>query len=43
LDINPILEIMHRAGITPIEVLPSPNALEEYFIQALNTAHESVS
>ena len=43
LDINPILEIMHRAGITPIEVLPSPNALEEFFIQALNTAHESVS
>lgn len=43
LDINPILEIMHRAGITPVEVLPSPNALEELFIQALNTAHESVS
>lgn len=43
LDINPILEIMHRAGVTPIEVLPSPNALEELFIQALNTAHESVS
>ena len=35
LDINPILEIMHRAGITPIEVLPSPNALEEYIYPSL--------
>jgi ABC-2 type transport system ATP-binding protein len=43
MDINPILKVMHNAEITPIEVLPSPNALEELFIQALNTAHESVS
>ncbi len=43
MDINPILEVMNDADITPIEVLPSPNALEELFVQALNTAHESVS
>ncbi len=43
LEINPILEILHAAHITPLEILPSPNALEELFVQALNTAHESVS
>ena len=43
MNINPILKVLHEADITPIEVLPSPNALEELFVQALNTAHESVS
>jgi len=43
MHINAILKVMQEANITPIEVLPSPNALEELFVQALNTAHESVS
>ena len=37
-DLNPLMELMTKIGICPLEVIPSPNALEEMFVQALETA-----
>lgn len=37
-DLNPLMERMAAIGISPLEVIPSPNALEEMFVQALATA-----
>jgi len=34
-SLNPVLSVLHEVGITPLEVIPSPNALQEHFIQAL--------
>jgi len=33
--LNPVLEVLGEIKVTPIEVIPSPNALQEHFIQAL--------
>jgi ABC-2 type transport system ATP-binding protein len=33
--VNPILSALRGVGITPLEVIPSPNALQEHFIQSL--------
>ena len=37
-DLNPLMERMAAIGVSPLEVIPSPNALEEMFVQALETA-----
>lgn len=37
-DANLIVRVLGEVGLYPEEVLPSPNALEEYFVQALQTA-----
>ncbi|MEZ5278771.1 MAG: ABC transporter ATP-binding protein [Opitutaceae bacterium] len=37
-SLNPILEVLREIGVTPIEMIPSPNALQEHFIEALKTA-----
>ena len=37
-DLNPLMERMEAIGVSPLEVVPSPNALEEMFVQALETA-----
>lgn len=39
-DLNPLLELMAKNDIYPLEIIPSPNALEELFVQALETANE---
>ncbi len=39
-DLNPIIDLMAESRIPPVEIIPSPNALEELFVQALETAHE---
>jgi len=38
-DVNPVLELLRELRLSPLEVLPSPNALEETFLQALETSH----
>ncbi len=38
--LNPLMELMAAINISPLEIIPSPNALEELFVQALETAHE---
>jgi len=38
-DLNPLLRLLHEMDLSPIEIIPSPNALEELFVQALETAH----
>lgn len=35
--LNPIVDALAEIGLTPAEILPSPNALEELFVQALAT------
>lgn len=37
-DLEPILTLMRELRISPLEVIPSPNALEETFVQALETS-----
>lgn len=37
-DLTPLMKLMAAIGISPLEVIPSPNALEEMFVQALKTA-----
>lgn len=37
-DLMPLLREMEAIGVTPLEVIPSPNALEEMFVRALQTA-----
>jgi len=39
-DLNGLLALLRDIGVTPLEVIPSPNALEETFVQALATAEE---
>ena len=39
-DLNPIIDLMSEIQIPPLEIIPSPNALEELFVQALETANE---
>ena len=37
--LNPLLELLHELRIAPLEIIPSPNALEESFVQALQLSH----
>lgn len=38
-SVTPLLELMKQLKITPLEMIPSPNALEEMFVQALEASH----
>jgi ABC-2 type transport system ATP-binding protein len=38
-SLNPLLEVLHELKLAPLELIPSPNALEETFIQALEISH----
>jgi hypothetical protein len=37
--LNPLLGLLHEIRLAPLEIIPSPNALEETFIQALEISH----
>jgi ABC-2 type transport system ATP-binding protein len=34
-SLNPLINLLHEIKIAPLEIIPSPNALEETFVQAL--------
>ena len=34
-SLNPLLNLLHNLQLAPLEIIPSPNALEETFVQAL--------
>jgi ABC-2 type transport system ATP-binding protein len=38
-NLNEVIALLRELGIPPLEIIPSPNALEETFVQALATAH----
>src|SRR6185369_5838403 len=38
-SLTPLLELMHDIKLAPLEIIPSPNALEETFVQALEISH----
>ena len=38
-SLNPLLTLMHELKLPPLEIIPSPNALEETFVQALEISH----
>jgi ABC-2 type transport system ATP-binding protein len=38
-DLNPLIRLMHELRVPPLEIIPSPNALEEIFRQALEISH----
>ena len=38
-SLNPLIELMHELKLAPLEIIPSPNALEETFVQALELSH----
>lgn len=38
-SLNPLLELLRQLKLAPLEIIPSPNALEEAFVQALNVSH----
>ncbi|MBI4657506.1 MAG: ABC transporter ATP-binding protein [Verrucomicrobia bacterium] len=38
LNLNTVLEAMGTIQLPPLEIIPSPNALEEFFVQALESA-----
>jgi len=38
-SLNPLLALLHELKLPPLEVIPSPNALEETFVQALEMSH----
>ena len=38
-NLNPLIALMHENHIVPLEIIPSPNALEEMFVKALDTTH----
>jgi ABC-2 type transport system ATP-binding protein len=38
-NLNELIDLMSQLGVAPIEMIPSPNALEETFVQALATSH----
>jgi hypothetical protein len=40
-DLGSLLEVLRELGVTPLEVIPSPNTLEEMFVQALEGSHGS--
>jgi hypothetical protein len=37
--LNPLLTLLHELHLPPLEIIPSPNALEETFVQALEISH----
>jgi ABC-2 type transport system ATP-binding protein len=37
--LNPLLTLMNELRLAPLEIIPSPNALEETFVQALEISH----
>jgi ABC-2 type transport system ATP-binding protein len=41
-SLNPLLELLHELKQAPLEIIPSPNALEETFVQALELSHATV-
>lgn len=38
-SLNPLLTVLHELKLSPLEIIPSPNALEETFVQALEISH----
>jgi len=38
-SLNPLLKLLHGLQLAPLEVIPSPNALEEAFVQALELSN----
>src|SRR4051812_5703544 len=38
-SLNPLLGLLHELKLAPLEIIPSPNALEETFVQALEISH----
>jgi len=38
-SLNPLLQLLHDLKLAPLEIIPSPNALEETFVQALEISH----
>jgi ABC-2 type transport system ATP-binding protein len=38
-SLNPLLQLLHELKLAPLEIIPSPNALEETFVQALELSH----
>jgi len=40
-NLGPLLALIRTQQLTLLEIIPSPNALEEFFVQALETAHAS--
>jgi ABC-2 type transport system ATP-binding protein len=38
-SLNPLLNLLHELKLAPLEIIPSPNALEETFVQALELSH----
>lgn len=38
-SLNSLLSMLHELKLPPLEILPSPNALEETFVQALEISH----
>jgi len=38
-SLNPLLNLLHEIKLAPLEIIPSPNALEETFVQALELSH----
>jgi ABC-2 type transport system ATP-binding protein len=38
-SLNPLLNLLHELRLAPLEVIPSPNALEEAFVQALELSN----
>jgi ABC-2 type transport system ATP-binding protein len=38
-SLNPLLELLDAVKLAPLEIIPSPNALEEAFLQALELSH----
>ncbi len=40
-SLNPLIALLDELKIPPLEIIPSPNALEETFVQALEISHAS--
>jgi ABC-2 type transport system ATP-binding protein len=38
-SLNPLLMLVQELNLAPLEIIPSPNALEETFVQALELSH----
>jgi ABC-2 type transport system ATP-binding protein len=38
-SLNPLVSLLHELKLAPLEIIPSPNALEETFVQALELSH----
>jgi ABC-2 type transport system ATP-binding protein len=38
-SLNPLVTLLHELKLAPLEIIPSPNALEETFVQALEISH----